>query len=103
MVLGGGDAEEEARKRGMPVEMIQAAEGFADCPVFPDNWPTVMIFRDMMTQWRVGPGGVCGLDYGALPVVFRLRAVPQKERTDIFDGLQIMESAALEAIREQRQ
>lgn len=102
MMQGGGDIEEEARKRGIPVAFLEEAEGFGDCLVYPDNWPTVMIFRDMSTQWRVGMSGPVGLDYNVLQMIFRLRAVPRDERTEIFDGLQTMESAALEAIAERR-
>ena len=100
MILGGGDIEEEAKKRGMPVEFLAEAEGFGDCLIFPDNWPTVMIFRDISTQWRVGMSGPVGLDYNVLPMIFGLRSVPRDERAEIFDGIQTMESAALEAIRE---
>jgi hypothetical protein len=52
----------------------------------------------MGTQWRVGAGGATGLDYGVLPVVLRLSGVPRAEWPDVFDGLRIMEEAALDHI-----
>jgi hypothetical protein len=100
MMSGGGDLEEEARKRGIPADILAMAEGFQDCLVFPDNWPVVGVFRDISTQWRVGPGGILGLDYNVLPMIFRLRGIGKSDRTDIFDGLQVMEYAAIESIRE---
>jgi hypothetical protein len=49
----------------------------------------------MITQWRAGPGGMIGLDYCALPTVFKIRGIKKKFRQDVFDGLQIMERAVL--------
>lgn len=53
----------------------------------------------MSTQWRVGMAGATGLDYGALPHVMRLSGVPRKNWPDVFDGVRIMEDAALETMR----
>lgn len=53
----------------------------------------------MLTQWNVVAGGVVGLRYEALPVVFDSVGVPPDDRPDVFDGLRIMEDAALEAMR----
>ena len=103
MMLGGGDIEEEARKRGIPAAFLEEAEGFGECLVFPENWQTVMVFRDMQTQWRVGMAGPIGLDYNVLPMIFGFRSIPDDDRIDIFDGLQTMESAALRAIAERRE
>ena len=99
MYSGGVDPEDAAAKMGLPAELVAQAEGFADCLVYPDNWPVVMIFRDMATQWRVGPGGIVGLDYAALPVVTKIRGIKQREMGDMLDSIQIMESAAIELIR----
>lgn len=51
----------------------------------------------MATQWRVGPRGVIGLDYAALPIVEKRLAIAPKKST--FTGLQIIENAALELIK----
>lgn len=84
---------------GLPRDLIEDAEGFGDMLIYPDNWPAVALFRDMGTQWRVSTGGLVGLDYSALPAVMRIRSVPRKEMSEIFDGIKIMEAAALEHMR----
>lgn len=99
MYSGGGDPDEIASKTGLPAELIAQAEGFSDCLVFPDVWPSVGLFRDMNTQWRVGPGGVVGLDYNALDAVMKFRGIADDEISQRFDDIQIMESAAIELIR----
>lgn len=77
------------------------AEGFQQSgdEIYAENVPVVRLFMDMLTQWRVGPGGVVGLDYNVLPMLFDVREIASDERGDLFDGLKIMESAALEKLR----
>ena len=99
MYSGGGDPDEIASKTGLPAELIAQAEGFSDCLIFPDVWPSIGLFRDMNTQWRVGPGGVVGLDYKALDAVMKFRGITGEEMSQRFDDIQIMESAAIELIR----
>jgi hypothetical protein len=67
--------------------------------VWPENWPHVLLFEAMSTQWRVGPGGAIGLDYGVLPTVMRLEGVPRADWPEAFTALRILESAALEEMR----
>lgn len=67
--------------------------------LWAENLPTVEVFADMMTQWNVGPGGVVGLRYEALPVVLDLHAIPATDRPGVFAGLRVMERAALEQFR----
>ena len=99
MYSGGVDPDDIASRTGLPADLIAQAEGFSDCLVFPDVWPSVGLFRDMNTQWRVGPGGIVGLDYGALPAVMQFRGVTGDEMSQRFDDIQTMESAAIELIR----
>lgn len=90
---------------GLPADLIEEAENFqlARDGVFPDNLQIALIFRDMLTQWRVsGSGGVIGLDYAALPVVLKIREVKKKDRQEVFDGIQVMEHSALRVIRQQK-
>lgn len=49
----------------------------------------------MGTQWRMGPGGPVGLDYGAIPSVLRLMRVKREEWPDLFDDLRVIEREAL--------
>lgn len=55
----------------------------------------------MSTQWRCGPGGAYGLDYCALPEIWRRTKTQHKDRDEVFAALQIMERAALEEMRAQ--
>jgi len=64
--------------------------------LWQDNVTAVEVFVDMMTQWNVGPAGVVGMRYEALPVVLRLRGVPPADRPDVFRCLRVMERAAIE-------
>lgn len=67
--------------------------------LWQDNVAAVEVFADMLTQWNVGPGGVVGLRYEALPLALDLRAVPPADRADIVAGVRVMERAALEHFR----
>ena len=72
--------------------------GFGDVDVWPENWPSYLVFSAMQTQWRMGFNGPTGLDYTALSEVWRRLKVPVQERDVIFADVQIMELAALEQI-----
>lgn len=65
--------------------------------MWPENWDTVQLFLLVQTQWRTGPmGSVIGLDYVAVDAAIRMSGITITPET--FDGLRIMESAALEAM-----
>lgn len=77
--------------------------------VFPDNWQTLEVYIAMTTQWRMGASGPerkrrpipIGLDYGCLlgkHGVMAMLGVRRGDRPEVFDGIQIMESAALKYI-----
>jgi hypothetical protein len=66
--------------------------------VWPENWPALTVFDAMSTQWRMGPAGPTGLDYGPLPWVMDTRGIPKKDRASVFDDVRVMELAALEQI-----
>lgn len=70
--------------------------------VWAINLPAIETFIAMSTQWRTGAIGATGLDYGALPAVLRLRAIPKAEWPDLFEQLQIIESEALTIMSEKR-
>lgn len=80
--------------------MVDAlAQEDVELEVETDCWETVMLFLRVQTQWRYSFGGPSGLDY---PAVFqtmdRLRVVDTEGH--IFEGLQVMEVAALRAMTE---
>lgn len=64
-----------------------------DFEVYEDNWDIVGMFLRMQTQWRIGMAGPTGLDYAALEWLCKIYAV--KDPVSIFEGLQVMEAAAL--------
>lgn len=67
--------------------------------VYADNVDTVWAFFALATQWRIlaGFGAVVyqGFDYGAIPSALSLLGIPAKRRAEVFEGLRVMESAAL--------
>ncbi len=63
--------------------------------LWPDNVAAVMVLTRMVSQWRAGAGGLIGMDYTALPVVFRLTGVPRADWPDLFEDIRVLENAAL--------
>jgi hypothetical protein len=59
----------------------------------------VNVFIAASTQWRTGMNGPTGLDYTALPVVMRMIGIAPADRADTFEGVRILEDAALDTIR----
>jgi hypothetical protein len=68
--------------------------------VWQCNWKTLHLFAAMGTQWRIGMGGVVGLDYTALPVVAKASRI--KLNQSRLDGIRTMESEALRIMSEQK-
>jgi len=66
--------------------------------VWLSNWQTMQVFADLLSQWNVGMNGVIGLRYEALPLVLELHGIEPEDRRDIFDGLRVMERAAITEI-----
>lgn len=65
-----------------------------DCEVWEEHADAVAMFLRCSTQWRTGPGGVIGLDYGVVLPMMDLYSV--SDRRETMDNLQIMERRALE-------
>ena len=57
------------------------------------------MFIAMSTQWRVGMSGATGLDYGALPGVLRMSGIARKDWAEVFEGVRVMEDAALQIMQ----
>lgn len=90
-----GPSAAEAAAFGLTVEEAQGS----GVGIWPDNVPIVNVFTAMSTQWRVSHAGPIGLDYNALPVVMRMAGILRAEQSDVFEGVRIMEDAALIQIR----
>lgn len=52
----------------------------------------------MISQWNVGMGGLIGFRYEALPLVFEMHGIQRERRREIFEGLRVMERAAVQHI-----
>lgn len=79
-------------------DQAQEADEFE---VWAENWDTVQLFLLVQTQWRTGSmGGVIGLDYDAVESGARLAKVDVTP--EMFEGLRIMESSAVNALNEER-
>lgn len=82
----------------MQEALLEREEAFE---VWPENWPAVELFLAVQTQWKVGAlGGLFGLDYAGVEVVFRMRKVAN--RAEMFAKLQVMEAAALAAMSKKK-
>ena len=59
-----------------------------------ENWPAILVFCAMDTQWRSGPKGhLYGFDYSALQIVMRMQRV--KNKPDTFARVQRIEREAI--------
>ena len=84
---------------GAPPEVLAQARANAhraELVILPCNLDTVQAFWALGTQWRIAYGMQrIGLDYPAIPIVLRLHGIPRARWPEIFDGLRVMEHAAL--------
>ncbi|WP_136414832.1 DUF1799 domain-containing protein [Herbaspirillum sp. ST 5-3] len=84
--------------------------------VFEENWATVQAFRAIETQWHWASinlplaGGLGGfstrlvrtaLKHEAIPILFSMRGIKKKDRSEIYEGILVMERAALQEMRKQ--
>lgn len=70
--------------------------------IWPDVWPSFLLFEAMSTQWRVGMSGAIGLDYNTLPIVSKLMEIPDEQMPLAFNDLRVMESEVLKKMAEGR-
>jgi hypothetical protein len=67
--------------------------------LYLETWETVVWFRRLQTQWRYGPNGPVGLDYGITLNLFTLFQV--EEPCKLLDDLRIMEDEWLACVYEE--
>ena len=84
----------------MGLELPEAASDPDLFEVWEENWQALGIFLKVQTQWRVGMGGLIGLDYSAVAWVLKL-VVSEDQHLTSLDDLQIMERAVLSHIANQ--
>ena len=59
-----------------------------------------MMFVKVQTQWRLGMGGIIGLDYTSVIEMIKLYLV--EDTVAMLENLQIMEAAALQALNKDK-
>jgi hypothetical protein len=88
---------------GATPEQIAAARLEAvevDCEVWEENWDIVMMFLRLGTQWNTSMAGLTGLNYPSLECLCKLYSV--KDPVAMFEGVQVMELAALTVLNSKR-
>ena len=70
------------------------------CEVWEENWDIVLMFIRMSTQWHTSMAGLTGLNYPSLEWLCKLYTV--KDPVAIFEGVQVMEMAALAVLNASR-
>jgi len=88
---------------GASSEQIAAARLEAvqkDFEVWEENWEIVVMFLRMSTQWNTSMSGLTGLNYPSLECLCKLYSV--KDPVAIFEGVQVMEGAALAILNSKR-
>ena len=68
--------------------------------VWPENWPAFSLFVRMQTQWLCGMNGPTGLNYASLFALIDRMELSKSESSDLFDDMQTLEIAALNAMAE---
>ena len=68
--------------------------------VWEENWEVVMMFVRMSTQWNTNMAGLTGLTYSSLEWLCKLYVV--KDPVALFEGIQVMELAALSCMNAKR-
>lgn len=57
------------------------------------------LYVDYQTQWRVGVGGLLGLDYTVFHHALDRKGLPPDQYDEMLNDLRIIEAAAMSAIR----
>lgn len=71
-----------------------------DVDIWPENIHAVQFFDSLgHGAWSCGMNGISGLRYEALPFQFRMFGIKKRDWPEMFRLIQVMESAALEAMR----
>lgn len=72
--------------------------GLDHVELWPENWPAWRLFCDLSTQWRVGPSGATGLDYGPLFRLLDGQDLTPADWQDRFADVRALEAAAMHAM-----
>jgi hypothetical protein len=95
--------EEQAAALGIAVEFEgEYGSDVQEFHLWPEHVDAYVLFGQLQTQWRQGPRGATGLDYTAVLAHMRAIGVPSSDRRRLYEEVQIMERAALQAFAELR-
>ncbi len=84
----------EAERRAAKADRSQIIE------IWPENLPPFRLFLSLSTQWRSGPTGPTGLDYGVIEATARMEGL--EANTETFQGVRACEAEALAVWADQR-
>ena len=70
-----------------------------DFEVWEENWNTVKCFISCQSQWNTSIGGITGLDYASVLAVINMYSYD--DPINVFEGLQVMEAAAMTAMNKE--
>ena len=98
------DAAEQSRKAAESLGVILPPEALEvppeeDLEIEPEAVSAVELFCRVLTQWRTGPNGYLGLDYGVLLSIMELDGVKRKKRAALLADVGIMEGTWLHEFR----
>jgi Phage related hypothetical protein (DUF1799) len=74
------------------------ADSGVDFLVWPENWPAVVFFLKLQTQWVWTMGACTGLDYARVEAAMRMYRIARAQQAAMMDDLRVMELAALPLI-----
>ena len=63
--------------------------------MYQENWEAVMMFLKIQTQWRVGMGGIIGLDYTSVIEMIKLY---KDKPLDLMESIQVIEASILKTL-----
>ena len=67
--------------------------------LWPENEAPLALFTQFATQWRTGPGGAVGLDYGVIFHELDRRGVAGEDYDETMWAVRVLERAALSEMR----
>lgn len=95
-------AKEEAAPANAFLAALAARQQDQCIEVWPDNWRAFVLFSRVQTQWNVSMGGPTGLRYEAIYPLLDREADTKDEWLELFQDIQVLESAALKQMAENR-
>lgn len=66
--------------------------------LWPENWPVIDLYYRNRSQWRVGFGGLVGLDYTVFFHELDRKGLAPDDYDEMMDALRIVEETALDEL-----